>query len=58
MKNEKKEALLVQIDESLNKYDNAILSPEKQAKYDEILRVSGHPGDALKRLIAAGKLHG
>jgi hypothetical protein len=38
----------VVIDESLDKYDNVILFPEKLAKTKEILKKTGHPKEYLK----------
>ena len=45
--NFKKNAPAIVIDESLDKYDNVILFPEKQAKYNEMLRAAGHPKDKI-----------
>jgi hypothetical protein len=42
----KRKTPIVAIDESLDKYDNVILFPEKQAKCNEILKAAGHPKDA------------
>jgi hypothetical protein len=44
----KRKAPIVVIDESLDKYDNVILFPEKQAKYNEMLRAAGHPNGKIK----------
>ena len=44
----KRKAPIVVIDESLNKYKNVVLFPEKLAKANEILKKTGHPKDYLK----------
>jgi hypothetical protein len=45
--NERKAPIVV-IDESLDKYDNVVLFPEKLAKANEILKKTGHPEKYLK----------
>ena len=45
--NERKAPIVV-IDESLDKYDNVVVFPEKLAKMNEILKKTGHPKDYLK----------
>ena len=39
----KRKTPIVRIDESLDKYDNIVLFPEKLAKANEILKISGLP---------------
>ena len=41
-------APLVIIDESLNKYKDVVLFPEKLEKMNEILKKTGHPEKYLK----------
>jgi len=45
----KRKAPIVVIDESLDKYDNVVLFPEKLAKANEMLRTVGHPKDIIKK---------
>jgi hypothetical protein len=45
--NERKAPIAV-IDESLNKYDNVVLFPEKLEKANEILKKTVHPKNYLK----------
>ncbi|MEO7213727.1 hypothetical protein [Mucilaginibacter sp.] len=44
----KKKVPVVKIDESLDKYDNVVLFPEKLAKANEMLRTIGLPKDRKK----------
>jgi hypothetical protein len=46
---DKKKAPIVIIDESLDKYDDIVLFPEKLAKANEMLRTIGLPKDKKKR---------
>ena len=39
---------IIIIDESLNKYNDVVLFPEKLEKANEILKKTGHPKDYLK----------
>ena len=43
-----RKAPIVTIDESLNRYKNVVLFPEKLAKANEILKKTGHPKNYLK----------
>ncbi len=45
--NERKGPIVV-LDESLDKYDNIVLFPEKHEKMNEILKKTGHPKNYLK----------
>jgi hypothetical protein len=45
----KRKAPIVAIDESLDKYDDVIPFPQKQAKMNEILKKTGHPENYLKK---------
>jgi hypothetical protein len=40
---------VIVIDESLDKYNNVILFPEKHAKMNEILKKTGHPENYFKK---------
>jgi hypothetical protein len=44
----KRKAPIVTIDESLNKYKDVVLFPEKLEKANEILKKTGHPENYLK----------
>jgi hypothetical protein len=44
----KMKAPIVVIDESLNKYNDVVLFPEKLERANEILKKTGHPKDYLK----------
>ena len=44
----KRKAPIVTIDESLNKYKDVVLFPEKLERANEILKKTGHPKDYLK----------
>jgi hypothetical protein len=45
----KRKVPVVQIDESLDKYNNIVLFPEKLAKANEMLRTVGLPKDKKKK---------
>jgi hypothetical protein len=44
----KRYKIKVTIDESLDKYDNMVLFPEKLKRANEILKKTGHPENYLK----------
>lgn len=44
----KRKAPIVTIDESLNKYKDVVLFPEKLERANAILKKTGHPEDHLK----------
>jgi hypothetical protein len=45
----KKYKIKVTIDESLDRYDNIVLCPEKLERTNEILKRTGHPENYLKK---------
>ena len=44
----RKKVPVVVIDESLNKYDDVVLFPEKLKKANETLKKTGHPENYIK----------